>query len=160
MKRISSRWTFFYKRLFPIFWFGVVAVVFVAALFSGPDKRGHSAPAFFAIMPAIMGGVGFIMFRKLIWTLADEVWDCDDGALLVKTSSREERIELSNVINVGWSSFSNPPRVTLTLRAPGATGRDVAFMTPARVFNFGKDPIVDDLIQRVDAARQLRRENA
>lgn len=34
MRVISSRWTFFYKRIFPVVWFGFLASFFAAVLLS------------------------------------------------------------------------------------------------------------------------------
>jgi hypothetical protein len=53
--------------------------------------------------------------------------------------------------------MSNPQRVTLTLRDPGHFGREVSF-SPVQTF-FGpllrtSNPIVSDLIERVDVARR------
>ncbi len=88
------------------------------------------------------------------------MWDCGDGTLLVKKSGREERIDLSNVIDVAGPSHANPPIVRLTLRAPGVFGREVAFLVKPRIFPFGRDAIVDGLIARTEAARQLSRGSA
>jgi hypothetical protein len=99
-----------------------------------------------------MGIFGFFLLRKLVWDLADEVYDCGDY-LLAKKSGVQERIELSKVLNVSWSMMSSPERVTLTLREPSALGREITFIPPLRLNPFSRSPIVDDLIQRIDAER-------
>jgi hypothetical protein len=104
------------------------------------------------LIPLGMGIFGFFLFRKLVWNLADEVYDCGDH-LFAKKSDVQERIELSKVIDVSWSSMWNPRRVILTLREPVALGREIAFIPPLRRNPFSRSPIVDDLNQRIDVRR-------
>jgi hypothetical protein len=113
MRRISSRTTFFNKRIFPAIWIGFL--ILMAGL---PFVFGHnqSTPSLsFVVMPAIMAVVGIFIMRKLVFDLVDEVWD-DGDALLVKNRGEEERILLSDIKNVSYSPYMNPPRVTLSLR--------------------------------------------
>jgi hypothetical protein len=64
----------------------------------------------------------------------------------VRFGPDEERIPLTDVINVGYTQFVNPPRITLTLRQPGRFGREVSFSPPRR--------FATELIERVEAARR------
>lgn len=91
--------------------------------------------------------------KKLVFDLVDEVWDAGD-ALIVKSKNQEERISLSEIMNVSYSPIINPPRVTLTLRRPGRFGREVTFPAPIRLVPFSKSPIVDKLIDRIDTKRR------
>jgi hypothetical protein len=153
MKRISSRMTFFYKQVFPIFWFGFLAVFIFVAFVSKNTK--NSPPAFALIMPLFMGAFGYFICKKLLWDLADEVTDSGDS-LIVRFGHEQEQISLSNIINVSYSYLINPPRVTLTLRTPSRFGEEISF-TPLQRFTlnpFARSPIVADLIRRVDAARR------
>ncbi|HEX4385025.1 MAG TPA: hypothetical protein VH083_18835 [Myxococcales bacterium] len=150
MKRISSKIIVFQKRIFPVIWFGFLAVFAGSMLFA---KGGQRVSPFAFFFPLVMAGFGFIFMRKLVWSLADEVWLCDDETLLIKKSGREERIEFPNVVNVGWSNFNNAGNVTLTLRTPGAFGREVSFMAQSRLWPFARNEVVDDLILRIDAGR-------
>jgi hypothetical protein len=151
MKRISSNYTFFYKRVIPVFWFGFLVVLVLSVLL---DRRRSVVPLLpVLITPVLMAIFGYVLFRKLLFDLVDEVWD-DDEALIVKNSGIEERVALKNIMNVGFSTMSSPQRVTLTLREPGQFGREISFNPPARFLPFSRSPIVDDLIERVDAARR------
>jgi hypothetical protein len=151
MRLISSRMTFVNKRVFPVFWFGFLAFFECISLLAVVrSARGPPAPVL--LIPIGMGIFGFFLFRKLVWDLADEVYDCGDH-LLAKRSGLQERIELSKVINVSWSTMSNPERVTLTLRDPVAFGREITFTPPLRLNPFSRSPIVDDLIDRIDVQR-------
>ncbi len=154
-RRISSRNTFFLKRLFPLLWFGIIAVALATALTAG-RRAVHSPPLPLLLFPPLLVcGIGYFVFKRLVFDLADEVYDEGD-ALRVRFGSEEERIPLENVMNVSYTSFVNPPRVTLTLRAPCRFGREVTFSPPQRLRSAlsGRNPLAQDLIERVDAARR------
>jgi hypothetical protein len=150
MQRISSRSTFFIKRVFPVIWFGFLAVFFLVPL---ARKSAGGPPVAVFLVPAFMAVFGYFLMKKLIFDLADEVLD-DGGALIVRFGSEQQRIPLSEIINVSYSYMQNPNRVTLTLRTPCPFGKEVSFSTPARFLPFAKSPIVADLIERIDAARR------
>lgn len=152
MKRISSSWTFFYKRIFPILWFGFCLVFLVLPLLGIPIS-GRSPPGPFFVAPAIMIVVGFVIMRKLIFDLADQVWD-EGHSLLVRNHGEEQRIAFADIKNVSYTSFVNPPRVVLSLRHNTAFGTQIAFCAPVRLVPFSSSPIIADLIDRIDAARR------
>ncbi len=111
----------------------------------------------FLVVPCIMGMFGYFVLKKLVWDLVDEVYD-DQDFLLVRNHGEEERVALSNITNVSATSFMNPPRVALRLVEPGRFGAEITF-TPVTGFTlnpFAKNPIVEDLIERVDKARTNR----
>ena len=146
MRRISSDWTFFYKRVFPALWFGFLAV------FVGIGVVNGQGP-FVVIVPIAMIGFGYSIMQKLVFDLVDEV--CDDGdALVVKNRGQEQRIALADIKNVNYSPFISPPRVTLSLRRPTVFGEQIAFCAPVRLVPFSQSPVIADLIERVDHARR------
>jgi hypothetical protein len=151
MQRISSRSTFFSKRVFPLIWFGFLAFFFIAALLAKKPEGALSAGIF--IMPIFMVILGYFVMKKLVFDLADEVLD-DGDSLVVRFGSDQDRIPLSQIMNVSYSYMSNPARVTLTLRTPGRFGKEITFSPPQRFVPFAKSPIVADLIDRIDAARR------
>jgi hypothetical protein len=150
MPRLSSRTTFFYKRVFPVVWFGILLMVLAGGLY-GSSRNATPLPFF--IVPAFMAVVGFVIMKKLIFDLVDEVLDAGD-ALIVRNGNREDRIALSDIMNVNYSPMVNPPRVTLSLRRLSAFGEAVTFCAPVRFVPFSTSPMIDDLIRRVDAARR------
>jgi len=151
MRLISSKMTFFNKRVFPAIWFGFLAVFIGLALFSGAGRNPASLlPVLIA--PAIMIVFGYVIMKKLVFDLADEVWD-DGDSLVVKNGGQEQRIALSDIKNVSYSPFVNPPRVTLSLRRPTVFGDEITFSAPLRLVPFSKSPVITDLIERVDQAR-------
>jgi hypothetical protein len=151
--RISARNTFFMKRVLPLVMFGALALFGATAVRGALRQPGF--PYAVLIVPLIMAGAFYFLFRRLIFDLADEVVDEGD-ALRVRIGSEEERIPLSQIINVSYAGMVNPPRVTLTLRQPGRFGREVSFSPIQRLVESltGKNPLVSDLIERVEAARQ------
>jgi hypothetical protein len=151
MQRISSRGTFVSKRVFPLIWFGFLALMVIAPLL-GKKPRG-GLPVGFLIMPIIMAAFGYFIMKKLVFDLADEVFD-DGDALIVRFGSEQERIPLSQIMNISYSYMTNPSRITLTLRAPGRFGKEITFSPPQTFLPFVKSPIVADLIERTDQARR------
>ncbi len=151
MQRISSRSTFFSKRVFPLIWFGFLAI-FIIALLLGNKPEGAISTGFF-VMLIFMAILGYFVMKKLVFDLADEVLDEGDS-LVVRFGNDQERIPLSQIMNVSYSYMSNPARVTLTLRTPGRFGKEITFSPPQRFLPFAKSPIVADLIDRIDAARR------
>jgi len=154
-KRISSRNTFFVKRVFPVLWFGGVALFLATALTASVHARAKSQLMIF-IVPLLMFSFGYWLMRRLVFDLADAVYDEGD-ALRVRFRGEEERIALANIINISYSGLTNPPRATLTLRQPGMFGKEVTFSPVQKVFGpllRTTNPIVNDLIERADAARR------
>ena len=153
-KRISSRNTFFQKKVLPYLLFGVIAIGVVLPLIATRgDPHAPPWPVFAA--PLAVAIIVYVVLRKLVFDLADEVWDEGD-ALRVRFGEDEERIPLAEVINVSYSGITNPPRITLTLRTAGRFGREVTF-SPQQSFLsplFRTNPLVADLIARVDATRR------
>lgn len=148
MRRISSQWTFFYKRVFPVIWFGGIIVISCVALFAGSN-----AGLPFLIFPVVMIVIGYLLMKKLVFDLVDEVWD-DGSSLVVKNRGQEQRIALGAIKNVNYLSLTNPPRVTLSLRQQTAFGDHVSFCAPLRLMPFATSPLIEELINRIDAARQ------
>ena len=153
MKKISSNYLFFTKHIFPTLWFGIIGVVLVMMIWSKAYEKAPMA----IIVPCVMAVFGYFLMKKLVWDLADEVYDCGDY-LLIRSGEEEERIPLSEIMNVSASLLVNPPRVTLRLVKAGKMGEEIAF-SPVKPFSFNpfdRNKIVDDLIFRVDKARAYR----
>lgn len=154
MQQISSRSTVLNKRIFPAFWFAIVAVIFFTFLFAHAS-RGRP-PLVALLAPVLMAALGYFIIKNLIGDLADQVLDAGDS-LIVRFGNEQEQIPLSNIINVSYAYMMNPPRVTLTLRNPGRFGSEISFSPPQRFWPLYKSPVIAELIKRVDAARQASR---
>jgi hypothetical protein len=149
MRCVSSQLTFYYKRVFPVVWFGGLIMIGVVGAFA------HSSSGFspFLIVVPIMLVLGYRFMKKFIFDLVDEVWD-DDNSLLVTANGQSERIALGDITNVNYSTTMNPPRVVLSLRRPTLLGKQIAFCAPVQILPFSTSPVIDDLIGRIGAARE------
>jgi hypothetical protein len=152
LRRLSSNATFFYKWIFPTIWFGFLFLFVAVSLIAG-SKSGPPLP--FLIVPVFMLIIGFFFMKKLVFDLVDEVLDGGD-VLVVRNGHLEERVALSDIMNVSYSQFTSPPRVTLSLRHPSVFGTRVTFCAPLRFIPFATDSIIDELIERIDAQRRVR----
>ena len=81
MKKLTSKATFFNKRIFPLIWFGFLGVFLCVGLFSIASGKGPVVP--FLVVPIGMAIFGYFLMKKLIWDLIDEVYD-DGTSLLFK----------------------------------------------------------------------------
>ena len=104
-------------------------------------------------MPIVMMVFGFVIMKRFIWDLADEVLDGGDH-LLVRKGGLEQKIYLNDIVNIEHMGMSSPPRVTIMCRTPGPLGTEVAFTAPISFNPFAKPPLVRDLIERVDRTRR------
>jgi hypothetical protein len=150
MKKISSGSLFFTKKVFPVLWFGILVFVLAIASIGGAFRQ---APLFF-VVPCLLAVFGYVLMRKLVWDLVDEVYDCGNF-LLVRSGGEEERIPLSNIMNVSAAILVNPPRITLTLVKPCKFGSQIDF-SPVRPFSlnpFAGNEVAEDLIVRAYKAR-------
>jgi hypothetical protein len=154
MQRISSRWTFFYKRIFPAIWFGFLCLFLIVQVVAGL-RSGRFVAVPFLVVPAAMMAFGFFIMKKLIFDLVDEVRD-DGDALVIKNRGDEVRVALTDIKNVNYSPFINPPRATLSLRKPTVFGEQITFCAPVRFIPFSANPVIGQLIDRVDRARDRR----
>lgn len=148
MQKISSKMTFFHKRIFPTIWFGFLGSFGVITVFSGAVK---SDPGFM-VAPVFMAIFGYYLFNKLIFDLVDEVYDCSEF-LVIRNKGEEDRISLSEILNVNYNHLTNPPRVTLSLRQGCKFGKEISFSPPVRLIPFAKSPLIEDLILRIDQKR-------
>lgn len=153
MTRISSSWTSVHKKIFPAFWFGFLALFLVGGLVGGAARQSAS----FLIIPVVMGVFGYLMMKRMVWDLVDEVYDTGDS-LLVRNRGQEALVPLSSIMNVSTSTHMNPPRITLKLVRPVVFGDEITFspVTGFRINPFAKNKVAEDLIMRVHQARDSR----
>jgi hypothetical protein len=154
MPLMSSRMTFFYKRVFPVIWFGFLAAFFLIGLVkSRAGDPISNLPSL--IIPVVMAILGYQIMKKMAFNLVDEVFDLGD-ALLVRNGGQEERIALADIKNVNFFPYMSPPQVTLSLRRPSVFGDTIVFCAAARLMPLSPSPTIEKLIDRIDAARRER----
>jgi len=154
MRRLSSRLTFYHKRVLPVFIFGLLPVIFIATILGGPPGQAGS-PTLIVFFVVIMA-LSYFMMRMFVFDLLDEVWDGGDELVLHKGGA-ECRINLADIENVRSSIFLNPRRVTLSLSKTCIFGDNVAFSPPISFLPLIPSPVVGELIDRIDAARRQAR---
>lgn len=153
MTRLSSKTTFFYKRVFPVIWFGLLFIFMATSLVGLANSTGVELVPF-VVIPLFMMVFGYFIMRRFVFDLVDEVEDLGD-VLLVRNGRQEDRIALSDIMNVNYTPLASPPRVSLSLRRPSSVfGTQVSFCAPLRFVPFSSSPLIDALIARVDAARR------
>ena len=150
MKKISSKGTFFNKRVFPAIWFGFLGVFVLTSLIGGSSNEISETP--FLIVPLVMAVFGYFFMKNLVLDLMDEVFD-EGSYILVKNKNTEERIEYKNIKNISYSLMMNPNRVTLSLRVPCRFGSEISFMPQTSWVPFRKNKDIVELIDKVDKIR-------
>lgn len=139
--------TFFYKRIFPVIWFGFCGFILLPVILSGSTHAG------FYLFLAVFLGMGFFVMKTFVFDLVDEVIE-EGGELIVRNGKTSERISLSNIINVSYSGFVSPPRITLMLREPCSLGKEIPFSPPYEFGMFRKSTVALNLIKKIEAIRQ------
>ena len=150
MKKLTSKATFFHKRIFPTIWFGFLTVFMCVGLFSNVPRNGPGI--MFLVIPIAMAIFGYFIMKKLIWDLIDEVYD-EGTSLLFRNGKQEVRVNLKDIKNVSYSTMTNPPRVTLSIRYKTPLGDELTFSPPASWVPFKKNEDIEKLIDRIDDAR-------
>jgi len=153
MERISSRFTFISKWIFPVVWVGFL-LFFVGEFLS--HGRLEQEPIFL-LGPIFILFIGVYVMKQLLWDLADSV-DDHGSYLIVRRHGKEAKIQLANIMNVSSTTFVNPPRVTLRLIEPCELGKNVSF-SPRSTFSLNsisKNVVAEGLIERAFAARSKR----
>jgi hypothetical protein len=150
MKKLSSKATFFHKRIFPFIWFGFLGVFLCAGLFA--NSVGNQPGIMFLAVPAGMAVFGYFIMKKLVWDLIDEVYD-EGTSLLFRNGGKEVRVSLKDIKNVSYSTMTNPPRVTLSIRYKTGLGEELSFSPQASLVPFKKNEDIERLIDRIDKAR-------
>ena len=150
MRQISSRHTWFLKRVFPWIMFGIIlgSCVLLLTLY----LRGVLPLAGLLVtLPgnAIALGVMWFIAQKMLWPLADCV-SIDDGRdeLVVMKQGWEVRVPSTALNHASSSRLTNPEIVTLTLREPTEFGSVIKFAAPQRMVRFTENPIVTELNER------------
>ncbi|MGD8985752.1 MAG: hypothetical protein PVI53_17130 [Desulfobacteraceae bacterium] len=150
MKRLSSKTTFIYKKLFPLFWFGIVIIFICTGLLANIKGNG---PGIIFILGAIgMGVFGHFFMKKFFLDLIDEVYD-EGTNLLFRNNGMEFRVNLRDIKNVSYTTLVNPPRVTLSIRYQTEMGDELSFSPPLSWIPFLKNKDIVRLIDRIDIAR-------
>jgi hypothetical protein len=147
--RLSSRQTFWLKRLFPVLWAAILVVVVFQVV---THWRVAGASLLWLVPPLLASVIALVVIRARVADLADEVWD-EGASLSVRMGDAEASIPLSVIVSVQYSAFANPQSVTLRLRESCEFGRQIVFMPRMQWLPWRRHPLIDGLMRRVAAAR-------
>ena len=147
MKQISGS-TFLFKKFLPTAVFLFLVVGLIAPLLPGAEK----VPSRLLVAPIILACAAFLFFKKTIWGLADVVYDNGDE-LIFRKGKKEQRVKLCDIINISYSSFNSPQRIEIHVKSKGAIGNILVFRPPMRLIPLGRNPLVLELVERIDRAR-------
>lgn len=150
MKKLTSRATFFQKKVFPVIWFGMLGLFVCGALVTGIAERGPGV--LFVLVPVSMAAIGYFIMKKFLFDLIDEVYD-EGETLLFRERDKEVTVSLKDIKNVSYSPMTNPPRVTVSIRYMTELGDELSFSPPASFIPFRKNKDIEELIDRIDRAR-------
>lgn len=150
MKKLTSKATFFHKRVFPFIWFGFLGVFLCVGLFTNVSQNGPGI--IFLVVPMGMAVFGYFIMKKLVWDLIDEVYD-EGTSLLFRNGGKEVRVSLKDIKNVSYTVMTNPPRVTVSIRRKTDFGDELSFSPPVSWVPFKKNEEIERLIDRIDNAR-------
>jgi len=151
MKKISSKGTYYYKRIFPAVWFGFLGIFILIAFIGGAFDKGPKLPLI--IVPLAMAVFGYFLMKKLVFDLMDDVFDEGSFYLVVKNKNTEERIDYQNIKNISYTVMTNPNRVTLSLRSSCRFGNEVSFSPQIGWVPFRENQDIIELINKVDKIR-------
>lgn len=145
---VNTAKTFEVKKAFPAIFYALMAVGFLAGIFSRPFN-----PKFVAIALLMTFG-GTVLMWLLVWDLADEVVD-EGGYLRVRKGRIEERVMLRDVVKVSYSGNTNPVRLSLWLHRPNRLGDRVVFIPKGFVWRLsGEHPMAEELRARAERLRK------
>ena len=150
MKQLSSKSTFTYKKVIPLFWFGCLAMVICVGLFV--DTKGNGGRIIFIVAPIVLMVFGYFVMKKVFWDLIDEVYDLGTD-LLFRNKGMEFLVNLRDIKNISYNTWVNPPRVTLSIRYQTEMGDELSFSPPSTWIPFLKNKDIVSLIDRIDRAR-------
>ena len=116
MRVISSALTTFHKRVVPVLWAGVFAVILATSIAS----REPAAIVMAGVGLVVMGGLALVLLKRLVWDLADEVQDHGDY-LVVRRGDEEEQVPLAMFSGVDYADTLFRPWVIPELTTEAKT---------------------------------------
>lgn len=144
---LSSKWTFFYKRIYPVAW--ILLCGALTAFLWTTSCSGLGWLRGVALIVFIGGSLFFFWYSsrlKHVWLRGDR--------LVVTDFRTEEEIPLTEVVDVRETRLWNPKLIRLTLVRPGKWGDEIVFMAPMRFsFVFLNHPLVTELRELVAKRR-------
>ena len=113
-------------------------------------------PPMLAVVLFVVGSsIWFWTYKKTIGDLADMVYDNGDE-LIFRKGKKEQRVNLHDIINISFENILFLQRITVHVRFEGAIGRELVFKPPIFLIPFKQNPLIQELIDRVDRTRNTQ----
>lgn len=143
---LSSKFTFFYKFIFPSLWicgFGAGTIALWAGAFH--DKSGSPPPSsdLYLFTLILVCGSAF-----LLWFSSRLTRVCLDGENLIISNYRKSAtVPCKKIENISQSRLQSPIQITLELAAPTPLGDRITFIPPLSLLDlpFVEHPLVAEL---------------
>lgn len=144
---LSSRMTFFYKRIFPLLWIITFSFITFLVWFSGCQNVSMK---WFTLV-CLTGGSLFLFW----YSVRLKTVRLQGDNLIVSDYRSEELIPLQQIDEVKETRVWNPKLIKLHLVRSGQWGDEIVFIAPIRLqFVFSNHPLVRELR---DMIREKRR---
>jgi len=147
-ERLTDGSTFYWSRVFPTLWMGLVGVV-VALVWTDVLGDATAPLAVKAMVTAAWAGFSTLFFRTF-GSLKDVWLDGDD--LLVGDPRRGVRVSLREVREVKESRLRQVKNITLKLARPTPLGGSITFVPKGLktfMFPYASSPVADQLRERM-----------
>lgn len=145
---LSSRLTYFYKRVFPVVWI----LTFSAGTFFLwiYNYEGTSSFKWFVLV-CLLGGSIFLRW----FSVRLKVVSLQGEQIVVSDYRSKETISLRQIEEVTETRIWNPKLIKLRLNRPGRWGDEIVFIAPIRFqFIFSNHPLVKELRHMIQTTRQ------
>jgi len=141
MKRtISSRLTFFYKIIIPLFSLVIPGIVAPSLIIQEPDKRWG---LLFAMTTGLLVVAVFVIF--LLVSIPLKYLEIDDHFLFVSNFRRTIMVPLSEIEEVGYPFPGlGPLTASVKFKIPTAFGKEILFLPRVSFWSFSHST-ADDL---------------
>jgi hypothetical protein len=136
---LSSRMTYFYKKIFPVAW--IITFCFITVLVWIGGCQAAVTTKWFTLACLAGGSLFILWFSARLKTVR-----LQGDHLLVSDYRSEELIPLLQIDEVRETRLWNPKLIKLHLLRPGQWGNEVIFIAPIRFqFVFSDHPLVKEL---------------
>lgn len=146
MRKISSDAVPVLKRYAPLALVGL----FLSSIAVSPPRPGAPETGWLVAVSLAVTGFVYLLLRRLLFSLVDEVWDTGD-ALLVKNRGSEELVPYAAIRRMSYAQFARPQRARIELHAAGRFGSEIAFYPVGGYGRYRPDPVLEELIARIAA---------
>jgi len=146
VNRLSADTNYFLKWIAPVL---VYCAISAYMLWKESRKESPQFTILIAVL-AVVAIIFFVVFKRRMWSLADEVLDGGDY-LVVRFGDQQQSISLANVTRVDAENQLGATTVRLRLSVPCEFGSVVSFMAKSTSRNpFALNAVAEDLIARVN----------